>query len=162
LFESIFASRKITLMKKIIFTALTALFSLGMMAQTPVVSGPQITIDKEVHNFGNIPYGGNGTCEFKVTNTGTEPLILSKCKGSCGCTVPTCEPNPIAPGASTNITVKYDTKRAGVIDKSVTINSNAVNEPVMVVRIKGKVEPDPNAPAPSGVPVKEQGGAPHN
>lgn len=149
-------------MKKIIFTALTALFSLGMMAQTPVVSGPQITIDKEVHNFGNIPYGGNGTCEFKVTNTGTEPLILSKCKGSCGCTVPTCEPNPIAAGASTNITVKYDTKRAGVIDKSVTINSNAVNEPVMVVRIKGKVEPDPNAPAPSGVPVKEQGGAPHN
>jgi hypothetical protein len=149
-------------MKKIIFTAMTALFSLGMMAQTPVVSGPQITIDKEVHNFGNIPYGGNGTCEFKVTNTGTEPLILSKCKGSCGCTVPTCEPNPIAPGASTNITVKYDTKRAGVIDKSVTINSNAVNEPVMVVRIKGKVEPDPNAPAPSGVPVKEQGGAPHN
>jgi hypothetical protein len=149
-------------MKKIIFTAMTALFSFGMMAQTPVVSGPQITIDKEVHNFGNIPYGGNGTCEFKVTNTGTEPLILSKCKGSCGCTVPTCEPNPIAPGASTNITVKYDTKRAGVIDKSVTINSNAVNEPVMVVRIKGKVEPDPNAPAPSGVPVKEQGGAPHN
>lgn len=149
-------------MKKIIFTAMTALFSLGMMAQTPVVSGPQITIDKEVHNFGNIPYGGNGTCEFKVTNTGTEPLILSKCKGSCGCTVPTCEPNPIAAGASTNITVKYDTKRAGVIDKSVTINSNAVNEPVMVVRIKGKVEPDPNAPAPSGVPVKEQGGAPHN
>lgn len=149
-------------MKKLIFTAVTALFSLGMMAQTPVVSGPQITIDKEVHNFGNIPYGGNGTCEFKVTNTGTEPLILSKCKGSCGCTVPTCEPNPIAPGGTTNITVKYDTKRAGVIDKSVTINSNAVNEPVMVVRIKGKVEPDPNAPAPSGVPVKEQGGAPHN
>jgi hypothetical protein len=149
-------------MKKIIFTAVTALFAMGMMAQTPVVSGPQITIDKEVHNFGNIPYGGNGTCEFKVTNTGTEPLILSKCKGSCGCTVPTCEPNPISPGASTNITVKYDTKRAGVIDKSVTINSNAVNEPVMVVRIKGKVEPDPNAPAPSGVPVKEQGGAPHN
>ena len=149
-------------MKKIIFTVATALFTMGMMAQTPVVSGPQITIDKEVHNFGNIPYGGNGTCEFKVTNTGTEPLILSKCKGSCGCTVPTCEPNPIAPGASTNITVKYDTKRAGVIDKSVTINSNAVNDPVMVVRIKGKVEPDPNAPAPSGVPVKEQGGAPHN
>ncbi|MBM3427240.1 MAG: DUF1573 domain-containing protein [Bacteroidetes bacterium] len=149
-------------MKKIVFTVMTALFSLGMMAQTPVVSGPQITIDKEVHNFGNIPYGGNGTCEFKVTNTGTEPLILSKCKGSCGCTVPTCEPNPIAAGASTNITVKYDTKRAGVIDKSVTINSNAVNEPVMVVRIKGKVEPDPNAPAPSGVPVREQGGAPHN
>jgi hypothetical protein len=42
--------------------------------------------------------------------------------------------------------VKYDTKRPGPINKSVTINSNAVNEPVKVVRIKGNVEADPNAP----------------
>jgi hypothetical protein len=138
------------------------MFSSQVNAQTPVVTGPAISVDKEVHNYGTVPYGGNGTCEFKVTNTGTEPLILSKCKGSCGCTVPTCEPNPIAPGASTNISVKYDTKRPGPIDKSVSIHSNAVNEPVMVVRIKGTVEPDPNAPAPGGMPVKDQGGAPHN
>ena len=63
------------------------------------------------------------------------------------------------------ILVKYDTKRPGPINKSVTINSNAVNEPVKVVRIKGNVEADPNAPAPGtpgGAPVKEQGGAPNN
>jgi hypothetical protein len=131
-------------------------------AQTQVVSGPAITVDKEVHDYGTIPFGGNGQCEFKVTNTGTEPLILSKCKGSCGCTVPTCEPNPIAPGQSSNITVKYDTKRAGVINKSVTITSNAVNEPTKVVRIKGTVEADPNAPAPGGAPVKAPTGAPNN
>lgn len=131
-------------------------------AQTQVVSGPSITIDKEVHDYGTIPFGGNGQCEFKVTNTGTEPLILSKCKGSCGCTVPTCEPNPIAPGQSSNITVKYDTKRAGVINKSVTITSNAINEPTKVVRIKGTVEADPNAPAPGGAPVKAPTGAPNN
>jgi hypothetical protein len=131
-------------------------------AQTQVVSGPSITVDKEVHDYGTIPFGGNGQCEFKVTNTGTEPLILSKCKGSCGCTVPTCEPNPIAPGQSSNITVKYDTKRAGVINKSVTITSNAINEPTKVVRIKGTVEADPNAPAPGGAPVKAPTGAPNN
>jgi hypothetical protein len=131
-------------------------------AQTQVVSGPAITVDKEVHDYGTIPFGGNGQCEFKVTNTGTEPLILSKCKGSCGCTVPTCEPNPIMPGQSSNISVKYDTKRAGVINKSVTITSNAVNEPTKVVRIKGTVEADPNAPAPGGAPVKAPTGAPNN
>lgn len=131
-------------------------------AQTQVVSGPAIIVDKEVHDYGTIPFGGNGQCEFKVTNTGTEPLILSKCKGSCGCTVPTCEPTPIAPGQSSNITVKYDTKRAGVINKSVTITSNAVNEPTKVVRIKGTVEADPNAPAPGGAPVKAPTGAPNN
>ena len=134
-------------------------------AQTQVVSGPAITVDKEVHDYGTIPFGGNGQCEFKVTNTGTEPLILSKCKGSCGCTVPTCDTTPILPGGSSIIAVKYDTKRPGPINKSVTINSNAVNEPVKVVRIKGNVEADPNAPAPGtpgGAPVKEQGGAPNN
>ena len=153
-------------MKKIITTlgiAVSALLmNISVNAQTPVVTGPAISVDKEVHNYGNVPYGGNGTCEFKVTNTGTEPLILSKCKGSCGCTVPTCEPNPIAPGASTSISVKYDTKRPGPIDKSVSIHSNATNEPVLVVRIKGTVEPDPNAPAPNGMPVKDQGRAPKN
>jgi hypothetical protein len=123
-------------------------------AQSQVVSGPAISVDKETHDYGTVPFGGNGQCEFKVTNTGTEPLIISQCKGSCGCTVPSWEHNPIAPGASSAITVKYDTKRPGPINKTVTITSNAVNEPSKVVRIKGTVEPDPNAPAPSAAPVK--------
>lgn len=150
-------------MKKLIFLLAIA-FGVQTVAlsQNQVVSGPAITVDKEVHDYGNVPFGGNGVCEFKVTNTGTEPLILSKCKGSCGCTVPTCEPNPILPGESTSISVKYDTKRSGPINKSVTINSNAVNEPVKVVRIKGNVEADPNAPSQSGMPMKDNGGAPTN
>lgn len=148
-------------MKKLILSLAVAL-GLGMaaQAQTQVVSGPMITVDKEVHDYGTVPFGGNGTCEFKVTNTGTEPLVISKCKGSCGCTVPTCEANPIAPGASTIISVKYDTKRPGMIAKSVTITSNAVNEPTKIVRIKGTVEQDPNAPAPGSAPVIEQPAGP--
>jgi hypothetical protein len=147
-------------MKKVF---LSLVIAIGMFqsisAQTPVASGPSINVDKEVHDYGDVPFGGDGTCEFKVTNSGTEPLILSKCKGSCGCTVPKCDPNPILPGESSVITVKYDTKRPGPINKSVTINSNATNEPVKVVRIKGTVAPDPNA-APSGAPEKAPAGAP--
>jgi Protein of unknown function (DUF1573) len=154
-------------MKKLIFSIAAVLaLTVASNAQTQVVTGPAIAVDKEVHDYGTVAYGGNGACEFKVTNVGTEPLILSKCKGSCGCTVPTCDTTPILPGGSSSIQVKYDTKRAGAINKSVTINSNAVNEPVKVVRIKGTVEADPNAPAPTGTPggapVKEQGGAPNN
>lgn len=150
-------------MKKVLLS-LTFIFGVALMAssQTQVVSGPAITVDKEVHDYGTIPFGGNGACEFKVTNTGTEPLIISKCKGSCGCTVPTCEANPILPGASSSIAVKYDTKRPGPINKSVNITSNAVNEPTKVVRIKGTVEADPNAPAPGASPVKTPTGAPNN
>jgi hypothetical protein len=147
-------------MKKVFLSLAIAIGTFqSISAQTPVASGPAINVDKEVHDYGDVPFGGDGTCEFKVTNSGTEPLILSKCKGSCGCTVPKCDPNPILPGESSVITVKYDTKRPGPINKSVTINSNATNEPVKVVRIKGTVAADPNA-APSGAPEKAPAGAP--
>ncbi len=147
-------------MKKVIF-ALALAFGMtsAVMAQNPVVSGPMITMDKDVHDYGDVTFGGDGSCQFKVTNTGTEPLIISNCKGSCGCTVPKCDSNPVLPGESSIITVKYDTKRPGPINKSVTVNSNAVNEPVKVVRIKGTVGPDPNS-APSGAPEKTPSGAP--
>ncbi|MCB0792233.1 MAG: DUF1573 domain-containing protein [Flavobacteriales bacterium] len=143
-------------MKKLFLSlGLSALF-LGGMAQdnTKQVggSGPMISLDKEVHDYGTIAYASNGTCEFTVTNTGDQPLIMTNCKGSCGCTVPKCDTAPIKPGESTVITVKYDTKRPGPINKSVTITSNAVNAPSKVVRIKGTVEPGTDAPT---SPVKE-------
>jgi len=148
-------------MKKVLLSLVLAFGMISFIsAQNQVTSGPSITVDKEVHDYGDVAYGGDGSCEFKVTNTGTEPLIISKCKGSCGCTVPKCDPNPILPAETSIITVKYDTKRPGPINKSVTINSNAVNEPVKVVRIKGNVGPDPNA-APSGAPEKPAAGAPN-
>lgn len=107
-----------------------------------------ITIDKDVHDYGTIEQGANGECTFTVTNTGTEPLIISLCKGSCGCTVPACPQEPIAPGASAKITVKYDTNRVGPINKSVTITSNASNEPTKTVRITGNITAKPVGGAP--------------
>jgi hypothetical protein len=148
-------------MKKAILSFVLVLgAAIAMIAQSEVVTGPAISLDKEVHDYGTIQKGGDGACEFLVTNTGTEPLIISKCKGSCGCTVPKCDKNPILPGEKSKITVKYDTKRVGPINKSVTITSNATNEPTKVVRIKGKVEGDATTPA---TPVKTPSvGAPVN
>jgi hypothetical protein len=127
-------------------------FNFSSTAQTEVAAdittGPQITIDKIVHDYGTIEQGANGECVFTVTNTGNEPLVISLCKGSCGCTVPTCPKEPIAAGASATITVRYDTKRVGPINKSVTITSNASNEPRKVVRIKGKINAKPTGSAP--------------
>jgi hypothetical protein len=131
-------------MKRILLVMTVMCISAITFAQNKeLIQGPAISLNKDVHDYGEIPYGGNGTCEFKVTNTGNEPLILSTCQGSCGCTVPKCDPNPILPGESSIITVKYDTSRSGPISKSVTISSNAKNEPVKVVNIKGNVGPAP-------------------
>ena len=98
----------------------------------------------------------NGLRTFEFKNTGNEPLIISNAKGSCGCTVPEWPKEPIAPGAKGAIRVKYDTKRPGPINKSVTITSNAINSPDMIIRIKGEVGPAPEGGAPvntSGAPT---------
>ncbi|MBL7899920.1 MAG: DUF1573 domain-containing protein [Crocinitomicaceae bacterium] len=112
--------------------------------------GAIITLDKEVHDYGTIKAGANGECVFKVTNTGNEPLIISFCKGSCSCTVSSCPKEPIAPGASAEITVTYNTDHVGPINKSVTINSNATNYPSKTVYIKGNVLSPANTETESG------------
>jgi hypothetical protein len=125
------------------------------MAQPEVSTGARIEFDKEVHDYGTVKYDGNGECVFEFTNTGNAPLILSDAKGSCSCTVPEWPKEPIAPGAKGKITVKYNTKNAGPINKSVTITSNAVNDPVKVLRIRGTVSPQPDAAPvnPTGAPA---------
>ena len=149
-------------MKKIFSTLLVIVCVISFASAQEVVNGPAITLDKNVHDYGTIDQGANGACEFIVTNTGTEPLLITRCKGSCGCTVPKCEKDPIMPGATSEISVKYDTKRIGPINKSVTITSNATNEPTKVIRIKGKVQAK-DLGAKSGVPVKQPStGAPTN
>ena len=147
-------------MKKSILTLslfLAAIISFnGFIAQEEkavAIGGAEISFDKETHDYGQMEQHANGQCVFVFTNTGTAPLKITNAKGSCGCTVPKCDKNPILPGQTSDISVKYDTKRVGPINKSVTITSNAVNEPTKVIRIKGKVEGSTDAGG-NGVPVK--------
>lgn len=135
--------------------AVAAAFTSQAVAQ--VETGAKIDFEKETHDYGNVKYAGDGTCTFTFKNTGNAPLIISNAKGSCGCTVPDWPKEPIAPGATGSIVVRYDTKRQGAINKSVTITSNAINEPTKVIRIKGNVLPKPA----DGVPVNNTG-APKN
>lgn len=132
--------------------------TVGTAVAQEVENGAKIEFEKEVHDYGTIENGANGECTFEFKNTGNAPLIISNAKGSCGCTVPSWPKEPIAPGKTGTITVKYDTKRAGAINKSVTITSNAVNAPTKVIRIKGNVKPAPT----SGAPVNTSGAPTNN
>jgi hypothetical protein len=141
-------------MKKAIlsFGLMLTAFTFTATAQSVVEAGAQLEFEKEVHDYGTMKQHGDGACEFVFTNTGSEPLIISNAKGSCGCTVPQWPREPVKPGESAAIKVKYDTKRVGPINKSVTITSNAVNAPTKVIRIKGTITA---APAEQTTPVKE-------
>jgi len=110
--------------------------------ETPA-SLADIKFDKTVHDYGNLKQGDNGECEFKFVNNGKEPLVISNCMGSCGCTVPSCPKEPILPGKSGVIKVKYDTQRVGPIYKTVTVNSNAKSGASQTLQIKGNIDAKP-------------------
>ena len=133
-------------MKKIFASAIfvIATFSLSCCqsassGKQESVLGPGIEFEVIEHNFGIIPQGGNGTFEFVFTNTGTEPLILSNVRSSCGCTVPSWPHEPIPVGGKESIKVKYDTNRLGQFNKTISVYSNAKEEPI-ILKIAGEVQ----------------------
>lgn len=105
-------------------------------------TGAKIEFESETIDYGTIENNSDGNREFKFTNTGKSPLVISNATGSCGCTVPTWPKEAISSGESASIKVHYDTKRTGAFNKSITLVSNAVNEPTKILHIKGNV----NAP----------------
>ncbi len=113
-------------------------------AQEESTSGAVMTFDYETYDYGTIMQDmeqSNGDTKFVFKNTGTEPLIIEKAKGSCGCTVPDAPLNqPIAPGESSEVKVHYNTSRVGAFNKKVTLTTNAGTYEIF---IKGKVEPKP-------------------
>lgn len=139
-------------MKKLLVIAALIAFGFQMNAQDSMMAkkeesvmtkkqGAVIEVENETIDYGTIKHNADGKREFIVKNTGNEPLIITKTKGSCGCTVPKAPKEPIMPGQSAVIEVKYATNRVGAFSKTVTVNSNAVNQPTMTLRIKGKVLP---------------------
>lgn len=121
--------------------------------------GPTTNMDfsETEFDFGNLTAGESVTHMFKFKNTGKEPLVISNAKGSCGCTVPKWPKEPIAPGKSGEIEVKFDSKnKSGKQSKNVTITANT--DPVnTILKISADVAPDPNAPAKA---APAAGGAP--
>lgn len=148
-------------MKKVFSILMVMAFVFAGMAQSDEaqqpkknkkVKTPEITFVKLVHDYGQIEQGANGECEFEFKNTGKADLILTNCRSSCGCTVPSWPKDPIPPGKKAVIKVKYNTQRIGQINKTITVESNAVNDRV-VLKITGNV----NAKATEAAPENNSG-----
>lgn len=96
-----------------------------------------ISFTKTLHDYGTIKKGSEGTYDFTFTNTGKIPLILSNVSTTCGCTTPSWPREPIAPGKSGQIKVKYNTANIGGFQKGITVYSNAKT---VMLTIKGSVQ----------------------
>jgi hypothetical protein len=102
-------------------------------------------------DYGTIDYNGEPLRVVKFKNTGTEPLIIKNARGSCGCTVPNWPKEPILPGESGQIEIRYATNRTGKIDKRVTVTTNEEKE--HTIRVIGTVGEQPKQETEQAVPA---------
>lgn len=122
-------------MKKLIAIAVFVFAGLGVATAQDQA---KIQFEQETIDYGEIKKGSDGVRVFKFTNTGNAPLVIENVTSSCGCTIPKKPEEPIMPGKTGEIEVKYDTKRVGPIRKTVTVYSNA-EEATKALKIKGRV-----------------------
>ena len=142
------------MMKKALLTFSLMAACFGLFAQDAATEGgPQMKFETPVIDYGTIEHKADGQREFVFTNTGDAPLIISNARGSCGCTVPTWPKEPIAPGATGKIGVKYDTKRIGKFTKTITLTTNTTQKN-KILTIKGEVKKPAEAPHAPSKPQK--------
>lgn len=109
--------------------------------QPTVPAGPTTSVEFEEteFDFGTVEEGVKVSHTYKFKNTGSEPLVLSDAKGSCGCTVPKWPREPIAPGKTGEIVVEFNTQgKAGNRNQKVTLTANT-NPPQTFLSLKGVV-----------------------
>ena len=85
---------------------------------------PEISFEKTEHDFGTIDQGTAVEHTFKFTNTGNAPLVITNATSSCGCTVPTWTKEPIAPGETGEMLVKFNGSGQNQVTKTVTVTAN--------------------------------------
>lgn len=99
----------------------------------------ELVFESTTFNYGTIEAGEIVQTVFTFTNTGSEPIVISNAKGSCGCTVPEWPKEPITAGETGQLVVRFDSKnKVGMQSKRVTVTANT--DPVNTyLTVKGEV-----------------------
>ncbi|GAA4274449.1 DUF1573 domain-containing protein [Aquimarina gracilis] len=114
---------------------------------------PVMTFAETEHDFGTINEGDVVEHKFTFTNTGKAPLVIVNAKGSCGCTVPQWTKDPVPPGGSGEMLVKFNSSgKPNQQTKQVTITTNT-EAGKEIIKIRALVTP--KAKPVSGTPVSE-------
>lgn len=132
-------------MKKLLSIVLALGFTISVVKAQ---NAPVMTLEKNEVDYGTIVQGSDPFRVFKFKNTGKAPLVIQNAGASCGCTVPEYPKQPIMPGETSEIKVRYDTNRLGDFTKTVTLTTNETT-PSRVLTIRGKILDKSGAAPPS-------------
>lgn len=102
-----------------------------MVAATQQQAQTTLALSEPEFDFGQIKKGDQVEHIFKVTNTGKNPLIISSVVPTCGCTVPEFTKDPIMPGKTGSVTLKFDSSNFdGVVHKTAELYANVAKVPI--------------------------------
>lgn len=105
-------------------------------------AAPVMKFEKDTHDFGKIKSGDKVTYDFKFTNSGQSPLIITDATATCGCTKPEWPKTPVKPGESGIIHVTFNSAaKVGLQDKMITVTANT-NPAQTRVHLVGEVTPN--------------------
>ncbi|MFP2996004.1 DUF1573 domain-containing protein [Spongiivirga sp. MCCC 1A20706] len=85
---------------------------------------PVMKFEENEWDFGEIESRAAQQHVFKFTNTGKAPLVIANINTTCGCTAPEWTREPVAPGASGEILVKFNGSGQNQVTKRLTVNAN--------------------------------------
>jgi len=81
--------------------------------------------EEVLHDFGSVNEGTVVNHTFKFSNVGKVPLLIKDATSTCGCTVPEFPKEPLEPGTSAEIKVRFNTEnKEGHQSKVVTVFTN--------------------------------------
>jgi len=131
--------------------SLLSLLVVGLLLLNSTKSFAQeIKFESKTIDYGSLEKGADGIRQFTFTNVGKAPLIIDTAVGSCGCTVPIWPKEPILPGESAEVKVKYDTRRVGSFTKYITLTTNDIKTKNTRLSIMGTIVAEAEA-----TPTKE-------
>lgn len=128
-------------MKKLIIL-FAVILGFGVAAHAQDNQKAEFKFNEEKHDFGKIPKGTPVTTIFEFTNVGTEPLILSEVRPTCGCTIADYTKAPVLKGQKGTIKITYNAAVASPFSKTIVVTSNA-KTPVKNLIILGEVVESP-------------------
>ena len=107
--------------------------TLASVQAAPAGPSTSVALSESDFKFGKIKKGDKVEHVYEVTNTGTNPLVISEVKPACGCTVPDYTKDPILPGQKGKITLKFDsTNFDGLVTKQAEVFANVEKSPIML------------------------------
>lgn len=68
--------------------------------------------------------------QFPYSNPTSQPVIINDIKTTCGCTVPSWEKEPLLPGKTASLTIKFKPNTLGFHAKKIFVYTNLTSDPI--------------------------------